>query len=140
MTAGAKACAPVDAETMRPGLEWRICFEDPRMKSWLFLAIAIIADVAATSGLRSSEGFTKLWPSLFAVAGYALALYFLSLTLKSIPVGIAYGVWAGLGIVLVTLVGWLVYGQKLDAAGMLGMALIVLGVVVINVFSESGMR
>lgn len=110
------------------------------MKSWLFLAIAIIADVAATSGLRSSEGFTKLWPSLFAVAGYALALYFLSLTLKSIPVGIAYGVWAGLGIVLVTLVGWLVYGQKLDAAGVLGMALIVLGVVVINIFSESGMR
>ena len=136
MTAGAKG----GADTMRLGLEWRICFKDPRMKSWLFLAIAIIADVAATSGLRSSGGFTKLWPSLFAVAGYALALYFLSLTLKSIPVGIAYGVWAGLGIVLVTLVGWLAYGQKLDAAGVLGMALIVLGVVVINVFSTSGVH
>lgn len=107
------------------------------MKSWLFLAIAIIADVAATSGLRSSEGFTKLWPSVFAVFGYSLALYFLSLALKSIPVGIAYGVWAGLGIVLVTLVGWLAYGQKLDAAGVLGMALIVAGVLVINLLSKS---
>lgn len=107
------------------------------MKNWLFLAIAIVAEVAATSSLKASEGFTRLWPSLFVVAAYVLAFYFLSLTLKTIPVGIAYAVWAGLGIVLVALIGWLAYGQKLDAAGIAGMALIVAGVLVINLLSKS---
>ena len=107
------------------------------MKNWLFLSIAIVAEVAATSSLKASEGFTRLWPSLFVVAAYALAFYFLSLTLKTIPVGIAYAVWAGLGIVLVALIGWLAYGQKLDAAGIAGMALIIAGVLVINLLSKS---
>ena len=106
------------------------------MKNWLFLSVAIIAEVVATSTLKASEGFTKLWPSLIVLLGYAIAFYFLSLTLKAIPVGIAYAVWAGLGIVLISLAGWLIFGQKLDLASILGMALIVTGVVVINVFSK----
>lgn len=110
------------------------------MKSWLFLGIAIVAEVAATSSLKASEGFTKLWPSLFVVMGYAVAFYFLSLTLKVIPLGISYAIWAGLGIVLMAVVGWLIFGQKLDLAGIFGMALIILGVVVINVFSKVNMH
>ncbi|PLA73444.1 QacE family quaternary ammonium compound efflux SMR transporter [Hydrogenovibrio sp. SC-1] len=110
------------------------------MKSWLFLGIAIVAEVAATSSLKASEGFTKLWPSLFVVMGYAVAFYFLSLTLKVIPLGISYAIWAGLGIVLMAVVGWLLFGQKLDLAGIMGMALIILGVVVINVFSKVNMH
>lgn len=106
------------------------------MKNWLFLGVAIIAEVVATSSLKSSDGFTKLWPSLLVILGYAVAFYFLSLTLKAIPIGIAYAVWAGLGIVLISLAGWLVFGQKLDLASMLGMGLIVSGVIVINVFSK----
>lgn len=107
------------------------------MKSWLFLGIAIVAEVFATSSLKESEGFTRLVPSLVVVAGYSVAFYFLSLSLKTIPVGVAYAVWAGLGIVLIALVGWVVFGQKLDAAAVLGMALIVGGVLVINLFSRT---
>lgn len=110
------------------------------MKNWLFLGVAIAAEVVATSSLKASAGFTKLLPSLLVVAGYAIAFYFLSLTLKAIPVGIAYAIWAGLGIVLISLAGWLVFGQKLDLAGILGMVLIVAGVVVINVFSKVGVH
>lgn len=110
------------------------------MKNWLFLGIAIVAEVAATSNLKASAGFTKLWPSVFVVAGYAVAFYFLSLTLKVIPVGIAYAIWAGLGIVLISLVGWLAFGQKLDMASLLGMVLIISGVVIINVFSKVTMH
>ena len=106
------------------------------MKSWLLLGAAIIAEVIATSSLKASAGFTKFWPSVVVVLGYVIAFYLLSLTLKFIPVGIAYAVWAGLGIVLITLVGWLVFGQKLDIASVIGMALIVAGVAVINLFSN----
>ncbi len=109
------------------------------MKSWAFLGIAIVAEVIATSGLKASAGFTKLWPSLLVVVGYSVAFYFLALTLKTIPVGVAYAVWAGLGIVLMAFIGWLVFGQKLDLAGIAGMALIVSGVIVINVFSKTNM-
>lgn len=89
------------------------------MKNWLFLAIAIVSEVAATSALKASEGFSRPWPSLLVVAGYAVAFYFLSLTLRAIPVGVAYAVWSGLGIVLVTALAWLLYGQKLDAPALL---------------------
>ncbi|MFA5451710.1 MAG: SMR family transporter [Dehalococcoidales bacterium] len=106
------------------------------MKNWLFLGVAITAEVVATSSLKASAGFTKFWPSVLVVLGYATAFYFLSLTLKAIPVGIAYAIWAGLGIVLISIVGWLIFGQKLDFASIIGMALIVAGVVVINVFSK----
>lgn|SRR5690625_1959879 len=108
------------------------------MKNWLFLGVAIAAEVVATSSLKASAGFTKLVPSVVVVFGYAIAFYFLSLTLKAIPVGIAYAIWAGVGIVLIALAGWLVFGQKLDVASILGMALIVAGVVIINVFSKVG--
>ena len=107
------------------------------MKNWLFLAIAIISEVIATSALKSSEGFTRAMPSLLVVAGYAAAFYFLSLTLKSIPVGIAYAVWSGVGIVLVTAIAWVLHGQRLDVWGFVGIALIIGGVVVLNVLSKA---
>jgi len=110
------------------------------MKNWLFLGVAIAAEVVATSSLKASSGFTKFGPSVVVVLGYAIAFYFLSLTLKAIPIGIAYAVWAGLGIVLISVAGWLFFGQKLDFASIVGMGLIVTGVVVINVFSKVGVH
>lgn len=107
------------------------------MKNWLFLAIAIVSETIATSALKASDGFSRLWPSVAVVAGYGIAFYFLSLTLRTIPVGVAYAVWSGVGIMLISLVGWIVYGQKLDAAAIAGMGLIVAGVVVMNVFSKA---
>lgn len=107
------------------------------MKNWLFLAIAIIGEVVATSALKDSEGFTKLLPSALVLVGYGVAFYFLSLALKSIPVGIAYAVWAGLGIVLVAAIAWIVHGQKLDAWALLGMGLIISGVAVLNLLSKT---
>lgn len=104
---------------------------------WIFLTVAIIAEVVATSALKSSEGFTKLLPSLVVGIGYLIAFYFLSLTLKYMPVGIAYAIWSGLGTVLITLVSYFVFKQKLDFPAVVGLALIVLGVVIINVFSKS---
>jgi len=106
------------------------------MNNWLFLSIAIVAEVIATSALKSSAGFTRLWPSLLVAAGYGAAFYFLSLTLRSIPIGIAYAIWSGAGVVLIALIGWLLYGQQLDAPALAGMGLIVAGVVVINAFSK----
>ena len=104
---------------------------------WLFLSIAIISEVVATSALKSSNGFTQLWPSLIVVAGYAGAFFFLSLTLNTIPVGIAYAIWSGAGIVLVALIAWLIFGQALDGPAIFGLALILAGVVVLNLFSKS---
>lgn len=86
----------------------------------------------------SSEGFTKLMPSIVVLLGYGIAFYFLSITLRTIPVGIAYAIWSGVGIVLITLVGWLVFGQKMDAPALIGMGLIIAGVVTMNVFSKAG--
>ena len=105
--------------------------------NWLYLAIAILGEVMATSALKSSEGFTRVVPSLIAASGYAVAFYFLSLTLRNIPVGIAYAVWSGVGIVLVSLLGWLFYDQKLNFAAMLGMFFIIVGVVILNLVSSS---
>lgn len=107
------------------------------MQQWLFLSIAIIGEVIATSALKASEGFSRLWPSLIVVAGYATAFYFLSLTLKTIPVGVVYAIWSGAGIVLISLIAWLLYGQTLDLPAIIGMILIVAGVFVINVFSRT---
>lgn len=107
------------------------------MKNWLFLAIAIVGEVVATSALKSSEGFTRLLPSAMVLAGYGVAFYFLSLALKSIPVGIAYAVWAGLGIVLVAAIAWIFHGQKLDAWALAGMGLIISGVAVLNLLSKT---
>ncbi len=107
------------------------------MKNWLFLFVAIFAEVIATSSLKASSGFSRLGPSLLAVAGYGVAFYCLSLTLRTIPVGVAYAIWSGVGIVLVTLIAWLIFGQKLDLPAVAGMALIIAGVVVLNLFSKS---
>lgn len=106
--------------------------------NWLYLFIAIVAEVIATSSLKSSDGFTRLWPSLATVVGYGTAFFFLSLTLRTIPVGIAYAVWSGVGVVLITLVGWFAFGQKLELGAFVGIGLIVAGVVVLNLFSGSG--
>ena len=107
------------------------------MQPWIYLAVAIVSEVIATSFLKAAEGFTRLWPSLIVVAGYLLAFYLLSLTLKTIPVGVAYAIWSGVGIVLIALSGWLVLGQSLDTPALIGLALIIAGVAVINVFSRS---
>lgn len=101
------------------------------------LGLAIVAEVIGTTALKASEGFTRLVPSLIVVVGYGVAFYCLSVVLKSVPVGVAYAVWSGLGIVLITAVAWLLYGQRIDAAGLLGMGLIIAGVVVLNVFSRA---
>ena len=107
------------------------------MPSWATLLIAIVAEVIATSALKASDGFSKLLPSAITVLGYGVAFYCLSLTLRHIPVGVAYAVWSGLGVVLITAVSWILFGQKLDAPALIGMGLIVAGVVVMNVFSKS---
>src|SRR5690348_9437287 len=102
---------------------------------YLWLAVAIIAEVIGTSALRASEGFTRLMPALVVVAGYGLAFYCLSMTLKTMPVGIVYAIWSGVGIVLITLVAMVLYRQVPDLAAVAGLSLIVAGVVVLNVFS-----
>lgn len=107
------------------------------MSPYVPLSIAILAEVIATTALKSSEGFTRLGPSLVVVVGYAVAFYGLSLTLKTIPTGLAYAIWSGAGIVLISLLGWLVHQQTLDLPAILGLSLIVAGVFVINVFSRS---
>jgi small multidrug resistance pump len=105
--------------------------------TYSFLAIAIIAEVIATSALKASEEFTKVVPSLIVIIGYGVAFYFLTHVLKTIPLGVTYAVWSGLGIVLVTIVGAILYKQTPDLPAVLGMGLIVAGVVVINVFSKT---
>jgi small multidrug resistance pump len=107
------------------------------MKQWMFLFIAIVSEVIATSALKATADFTKLWPSVIVVVGYASAFYFLSLTLRTIPVGIAYAIWSGLGVALIALVAWVLYGQTLDVPAFVGIALIVAGVVVLNVYSKT---
>ena len=104
---------------------------------WLYLALAIGAEVIATSALKSAAGFTRLLPSIVVVLGYGAAFYFLSLTLKTIPVGVAYAIWSGAGIVLVSLIAWLVFKQSLDLPAIVGMGLIVAGVLVIQLFSQT---
>ena len=105
--------------------------------NYLWLAGAILSEVIATSSLKASNGFTKLLPSLAVVIGYGAAFYFLSQTLKTIPVGVAYAIWSGLGTVLIALVGFVLYKQRLDAAAVAGMALIIAGVLVMNLLSKT---
>ena len=107
------------------------------MIHWLYLGIAIVCEVIATSALKATAGFSRLWPSLIVVVGYASAFYFLSLTLKTIPIGVAYAIWSGVGVALIALIGWAYFGQALDTATIIGLVLIVAGVVVLNVFSKT---
>ncbi|MGB3024517.1 MAG: SMR family transporter [Paradevosia shaoguanensis] len=107
------------------------------MQSYLYLAVAIIAEVIATSALKASDGFTQLLPSVVVLIGYGVAFFFLSLTLRTMPVGIAYAIWSGIGIVLVSAIGWIAYGQRLDLPTFVGLGLIIAGVLVVNLLSKS---
>lgn len=107
------------------------------MNHWLAIGIAIVAEVIATTALKASNEFTRLVPSLIAALCYGLAFYFMTISMRVLPVGIMYAIWSGSGIVLISLLGWLVYRQTLDVPAMVGMAFIIAGVVIINVFSTS---
>ena len=107
------------------------------MNHWLALAIAIVAEVIGTTALKASNEFTRLWTSLIVVVGYGTAFYFMSISMRVLPVGIMYAIWSGMGIVLVSIIGWVVYKQTLDVPAMIGMGLIIAGAIVINVFSKS---
>ena len=105
--------------------------------NYLWLALAIVFEVIGTSSLKAAENFTRLWPSVVVVVGYGATFYFFSLTLKTIPLGVAYAIWGGIGTVLIALIGFVVYKQALDAAAMIGMTLIIAGVIVMNLFSKT---
>lgn len=107
---------------------------------WLYLLIAIVSEVLGTSALKASEGFTRLIPSILVIGGYAFAFYFLSLTLKAIPVGIAYAIWSGVGILLVSLSGFVLYRQTLDLPSILGITLIAAGVALLCLCSKSAVH
>jgi small multidrug resistance pump len=105
--------------------------------NYVYLFAAIVSEVIATSALKAAEGFSRFWPSVIVIVGYGLAFYCLSLTMRTIPIGIAYAIWSGVGIVLIALVGLLFYRQPLDAPALIGMAFILAGVLIINVFSRT---
>ncbi|HJA15269.1 MAG TPA: QacE family quaternary ammonium compound efflux SMR transporter [Candidatus Butyricimonas faecavium] len=107
------------------------------MKAFLFLFVAIIFEIIGTSVLKLSEQFTKVIPSIISIIAYITAFYFLSLTLKTIPVGIAYAIWSGVGIVLISVIGLVYFKQSLDLPAILGLGLIIAGVIIINIFSKS---
>jgi len=104
---------------------------------WLYLVVAIAGEVIGTTALKASDGFTRLGPSMITVAGYTVAFYFLALVLRTLPLGVTYAIWSGVGVAAVTLIGWVVYGQRLDWAAMVGIGLIVAGVLVLNLLSNS---
>src|SRR3972149_10476617 len=109
------------------------------LKAYLFLLVALASEGAASTARRATKGFTQLWPSVITVIGYIISFYALSLTLGTIKLGIAYAVWSGVGMVLITALGWLIYKQKLDWPALFGIALIIIGVVVIQIFSREGL-
>ncbi|WP_299660452.1 SMR family transporter [uncultured Ruegeria sp.] len=106
-------------------------------KTYLFLLLAVIAETIGTTALQASHQFTRFWPSVLVVVGYGTAFYFMALTLKVLPVGIVYAIWSGLGIFLIALIGFLVFGQKLDWPAILGLALILSGILIIHLFSST---
>ncbi len=105
--------------------------------AFLYLLIAVIAEVLATSAMKASHGFSVLLPSCFTVLGYAIAIYFLSLAFKVIPMGIAYALWSGAGIIFISMVGWIYFKQHLDVPAVIGLAFMIIGIVIIQVFSKS---
>lgn len=107
------------------------------MQMYLTLFVAIVAEVIGTTLLKNSESFTRLWPSLGTALCYGVAFYCLSLTLQHMPTGIAYAIWSGVGIVLISLVAWLWHGQRLDLPALIGMAFIIIGVIIINTLSRA---
>ena len=107
------------------------------MNNWVYLGLAIFSEVVATASLKSTEGFTRFVPSVVVLIGYCSAFYFLSLTLDTIPIGVAYAVWSGVGVATITVVSYVLYDQKIDTTGIIGIGLIIAGVVVLRLFSES---
>lgn len=107
------------------------------MNSWVYLIVAIVAEVIATSFLKAADGFRNLWPSIIVLLGYGAAFYFLSLTLRTIPVGVSYAVWSGIGTTLIVVIGFIAYKQQLNIPTLVGIALIIAGVILINLFSKS---
>lgn len=107
------------------------------MTSWIYLLISVLAEASGTAALVASKGFSRPVPTVIMLLSYVGALFFLSLTIRTIPVGVAYAVWCGIGIVLISLIAWLFFGQKLDFPAVLGIAFIVLGVVILNGFSKA---
>ena len=107
------------------------------MNHWISLSFGIISEVIATSALKATDGFTRFWPTVLVAVGYATAFYFLSLTLKTMPVGVAYAIWSGAGVALIALIARAFLGQVLDLPAVAGILLIVAGVVVLNLFSKS---
>ncbi|MDC3132867.1 multidrug efflux SMR transporter [Flavobacteriaceae bacterium] len=104
---------------------------------WIYLLFAIIGEIIATSALKASNGFTQLIPSVLVVVGYGFSFYFMSLTLKMMPLGITYAIWSGVGIVLISIIGYFFYNQKLDVPAIIGISFILCGVVVIRFYSKS---
>jgi small multidrug resistance pump len=107
---------------------------------WLVLGAAVLAETIGTTALQASQQFTRFWPSVLVIVAYAISFYLLSITLRVMPVGVVYALWSGLGICLIALIGWLVFGQKLDLPALAGLALIIAGILVINLFSKSTMH
>ncbi|MBC2603798.1 DMT family transporter [Puniceicoccus vermicola] len=107
------------------------------MVSWIYLLISVVAEASGTAALVASKGFTRPLPTALMICSYVGALFFLSLTIRTIPVGVAYAVWCGIGIVLISLIAWIFFGQKLDSPAILGITFIVIGVVILNAFSKA---
>jgi|TARA_B110000977_G_C10724070_1_gene356363 small multidrug resistance pump len=107
------------------------------MKSWLLLLLAVVCEVVGTSAIKYSDGFTKIVPSIVVFIGFGVAFYILSITLKVIPIGMAYAVWSGLGIVLISIIGHFVFQQRLDAPAFVGVSFILIGVIIMQVFSKA---
>lgn len=105
--------------------------------TYAWLGLAIVAEVIATSALKATEGFTRLWPTVITAIGYGIAFFALSLTLRTLPTGIAYAIWSGVGIVLISAVSWVWFRQALDVPAMIGLGLIIAGVLVVNLFSKT---
>jgi len=105
--------------------------------NYIYLIVAVVFEVIATTALKQTEGFTRLVPSLVSISGYALAFYFLSLPLRTMPVGIVYALWCGAGIIFITAIGWVWFKQALDLPALAGMGLIMAGVLVINLWSKT---
>ena len=107
------------------------------MSGYLYLAIAIVAEVIATTALKVSDGFSRAIPSALVIAGYSIAFWCLAATIKTVPLGLAYAIWSGVGIVLITAIGWIAFKQALDLPALMGIGLILAGVLVINLFSKT---
>lgn len=106
-------------------------------KIYLILLLAVVSETIGTTALQASQQFTRLWPSLLVVVGYGLAFYLMALTLKVMPVGIVYAIWSGLGIVSIAIIGFVVFGQRLDWQAVLGLTLIIAGILIIHLFSST---